>query len=559
MNNANEVGQPIDCDPKDFSSLVRAASLTLQHGDPRKGIELAHGALEFRPGDTEVLQLIGRCWQAMARPFEALQAFDAVVQLAPRQPSGYFGLADVFVDQGSSFDAAEALAIGTKLAPNVLRCIQLAEKELALGRPAFALKAALQALDLDRSSLSANLIAGRCLTELGNLDGAEPYWLAAKADRSLAWRVEGQKGYALAIIGRFAESEVSLKECLRLNPRQGSAYELLFAGRKASASDHDLIRDMEELAQSQSLEDAESAPLHFALGKAWDDLGNPAEAMRHFDTANDIRLRERGATRPFALRHETARWDLFRDLFQTAAPRKEGLAGGQPIFVVGMMRSGTTLLEQILSAHPHVAGAGELDFWHGSEALIVDADNRRLRMDSLSERRNAYMRLINSFGGHERRVVDKFHANLRIAGLIHQLFPDSPIIHVHRNPVDTAISMWMTDSSAAYLWDRKHIVFAVRQAIEQANHWRSVLPANRFLDVRYEDLVADPEQVTREVLDFCDLPWDDACLRANSLDKSVRTVSAWQVRQPIYRSSVDRWRRYEPWLGEFEVLKDGVE
>jgi len=223
------------------------------------------------------------------------------------------------------------------------------------------------------------------------------------------------------------------------------------------------------------------------------------------------------------------------------------------------MRSGTTLLEQILSAHPQVVGAGEIDFWHGSEALILDVDNRRVRTELLPDRRAAYMRLIASFGGHGRRVVDKFHANLRIAGLIHQVFPDSPIIHVYRNPIDTAISMWMTDSSAAYLWDRKHVVFAVRQAVEQASHWRSVLPHNRFLDVRYEDLVADPMRCTREVLDFCDLPWDDACMNANSIGKKVRTVSTWQVRQPIYQSSVDRWKRYEPWLGEFAELKDGNE
>jgi hypothetical protein len=280
--------------------------------------------------------------------------------------------------------------------------------------------------------------------------------------------------------------------------------------------------------------------------------------MRHFDAGNAIRIRERGAKRPFDAESEADRWAVVRHVLEISTAPAEGLATGKPIFVVGMMRSGTTLVEQILASHPQVVGAGELDFWHGSETVIIDFGEPRLRTELLPERRAAYLRLIESFGGNALRVVDKFHANLRIAGLLHHLFPDSPIVHVYRNPLDTAISMWMSDSSAAYLWDRNHVVFAIRQAIEQAEHWRKVLPQNRFLDVRYEDLVENPERNIRRVLNFCGLPWDDACLESESQKKNVRTLSSWQVRQPIYRSSMARWRLYEPWLGEFEALKDGV-
>jgi hypothetical protein len=117
--------------------------------------------------------------------------------------------------------------------------------------------------------------------------------------------------------------------------------------------------------------------------------------------------------------------------------------------------------------------------------------------------------------------------------------------------------MWKTDSSASYLWERKNIVFAIRQAREQAAHWRTIVPPNRWMDLSYEDLVGNPEKEIRAILKFCDLPWEERCLTAHGSKSSIRTISVWQARQPIYQASVDRWKRYEPWLGEFaELLED---
>jgi len=188
--------------------------------------------------------------------------------------------------------------------------------------------------------------------------------------------------------------------------------------------------------------------------------------------------------------------------------------------------------------------------------LIVDRLNRQVRVDLVPERRAAYLRLVHSFGGETLSVVDKNPANLVVAGLIHSVFPDSKIIHLRRNQVDTALSIWMThiQTFAPFMADRANIAFAIKQADQQAEYWARALPKNRFLSVRYEDLVTDPEKTTRSLLEFCGLPWNDACLKTSGSVKSVKTPSLWQVRQPIYKSSVARWKRYEPWLGEFRDL-----
>jgi tetratricopeptide (TPR) repeat protein len=543
-------------DARIFSALTLGARIFFERRDFERALEFSQRAHEINPLDPMVLSVIGRCLLALGSRLEALQAFDALVRLDPKQATGYYGIADTFLALGSSFDAVEALRNAVRLAPDKARLQKLADLELTLGRPLEALKAAARVLNDDANSISANIAAGRSLTELGKQDQAAPYWAAAKQGTPDKWRVDRQEAYALSMAGKFLDSEFCLERSISAEPKQGAAYHLLFTGRKASEADRDRIDSMEALADGGLLEASEAIPLHFALGKAWDDLDNPERAIRFFDRANEMQLKSIASFRPFSSEALEEQFALHRELF----PSKDIAAGTQtgrpPIFVVGMMRTGTTLVEQILAAHPEVAGAGEQDFWTGSESLIVDRLNRQIRADLVPERRAAYIRLVHSFGGDELSVVDKNPANLVVAGLIHSVFPDSPIIHLRRNPVDTALSIWMTymQTFAPFMADRGNISFAIKQADRQADYWAKVLPKDRFLSIRYEDLVEDPEKLTRSILEFCGLPWHDSCLKSPGSGKSVKTPSLWQVRQPIYKSSVARWKRYEPWLGEFRQL-----
>jgi hypothetical protein len=221
-----------------------------------------------------------------------------------------------------------------------------------------------------------------------------------------------------------------------------------------------------------------------------------------------------------------------------------------------MPRSGTTLVEQIVSNHPLVAAGEELFFWSNRAAsrgvaeatALTSAQGRALAAD--------YISLLRRIGPSAARVTDKQTFNFQQLGLIHLLLPSARIIHCRRDPIDTCLSMYFTlfKGRMPFISDKGDLVFAYRQYSRIMQHWRSVLPADRFLEVDYEKLVADREAVTRRLIAFCGVDWHDSCLRPERNERAVTTASLWQARQPVFTTSVARWRRYEPWLGELRRL-----
>ena len=158
-------------------------------------------------------------------------------------------------------------------------------------------------------------------------------------------------------------------------------------------------------------------------------------------------------------------------------------------------------------------------------------------------------------------MTDKRPGNFEMLGLIRLAFPDARIIHCRRNPVDTCLSIFFANFGASqdYAWDRGDLAFAYRQYERLMDHWRRVLPSDRFTEVQYATLVAEQEVETRRLIAFCGLDWDDACLAPERNGRVVRTASLWQARQPVYKTSVERWRRYEPWLCELRELLPAAE
>jgi Sulfotransferase family len=226
------------------------------------------------------------------------------------------------------------------------------------------------------------------------------------------------------------------------------------------------------------------------------------------------------------------------------------------VLIVGMPRSGTTLAEQILSSHPGVAAGGEMHIWNRRGAMFEQAGASGTEPAYVQELAEAYLRWISALAPEAVRVTDKMPFNFLWTGLIHLAFPRAVIVHCQRQPIDVALSVHQTHFSPLVDLPTggKDLVFYYRQYERLMAHWRAVLPADRFLELRYEELIANPEPITRRLIAFCGLPWDDACLHPERNQRVVKTASKWQARQPVYRSSVDRWRRYEPWLGELREL-----
>jgi hypothetical protein len=229
-----------------------------------------------------------------------------------------------------------------------------------------------------------------------------------------------------------------------------------------------------------------------------------------------------------------------------------GSSSELPIFVVGMIRTGTTLVEQVLSSHPDIGGAGEQRFWVQRVKPGATASGFK-QYASLPEE---YLSKLQAISPGQKRVVDKMPDNFLLLGFLHRVFPEARIIYVSRHPVDTCLSIWSTPNRSRLDWANRKadIVFVQRQHERLAAHWRSILPPNRFLEVRYEELVTNQEPVSRRMIEFCGQEWHDSCLRPQDNPRAVSTPSALQVRRPMFKTSIERWRKYEPWLGEFADL-----
>jgi hypothetical protein len=212
-------------------------------------------------------------------------------------------------------------------------------------------------------------------------------------------------------------------------------------------------------------------------------------------------------------------------------------------------------MERVLSSHPRVRGCGELDFWteYGPAWVTARADTPERSGDRLCEE---YLRLLRADAVDVLRATDKMPLNFLWVGLIHLLFPNARIIHCRRDPVDTCLSIYTTPLRAALGFSNSlaDLVSYYRLYLRLMDHWRVVIPKDRLLDVDYEDLVARPESAAKRLVSFIGLQWDPACLRPEENPDVVATASHWQARQPIYRSSVARWRYYEPWIAELRDL-----
>jgi hypothetical protein len=255
--------------------------------------------------------------------------------------------------------------------------------------------------------------------------------------------------------------------------------------------------------------------------------------------------------------------DLIRVYTRETISRTESGASAsvKPIFVVGMMRSGTSLVEQIIASHRAVRGAGELQFW--SDAVRQHAT--AMRQGSLGEPlrkklAKEYLRILTGHSVDASRIVDKAPVNSDYLGVIHSILPNARIIYMQRDPIDTCLSCYFQQFSPAlsFTMDLSDLAHYYREHQRLIAHWRTVLPPGTILDVPYEELIADQEGWTRKILKFLDLEWDERCLDFQSTQRTVATASYWQVRQRIYGDSVGRWRNYKRFIGPLRDLQDLV-
>jgi hypothetical protein len=314
---------------------------------------------------------------------------------------------------------------------------------------------------------------------------------------------------------------------------------------------------MEALAERlPAMTEVEQTQLHFALAKAYEDQRRFEQAFAHYSAGNASRRRRMDYDEPTTLH----RLQRFAPAFDGQAMRRappRGASPDVPIFIVGMPRSGSTLVEQILASHACVFGGGELSYFADEADRLVKDEGADLGEIVLAmtpadfaEIGARYRKKLRALAPDAPRIADKLPSNCQYLGLIRMALPDARIIHTRRDPVDTCLSCFAQTFSAgfAYSNDLGDLGRYYRAYADLMAHWRRVLPEWSMLEVQYEDLVADFEPQARRILDYCGLDWDARCLDFHETRRPVITASAAQVRQPIYQSSSGRAKAYGPLL-----------
>ena len=473
--------------PRHSGALAMLGALLLQSGDGVSASRALKAAIEAGARDAGVFNNYALALTTQGKHAAAIAALEKSVALKPDGPEAHLNLGNALKNAGRAEDAAAGLekALGTNPGFVPLH-IALGNVRANLGARQAAIAAYRHALELDPGNANAF--------------------------------------YHLALVSKAGAEAVA--------PATAAAFRDAVAADKPPRDDAILV--------------------HYALGVIDDRAASYDAAFGHFSAANELALEgfdERGAR--FDPAAHAAGTDRLIETYSTAffaARPSAGRASQRPLLIVGMPRSGTTLVEQILDSHPDCVGAGELDELAAIARQVDARPGGVAGLDRKAGQRLAdrYLGRLRAFGGAAARVCDKQPTNFRHLGLVARLLPGTRVVHCVRDPLDTCLSCYFQNFSGGirFASDLADLGAYYRDYDRLMTHWRRVLAVPIF-DLSYEALVDDRERVTRELVAFAGLPWDDACLAYERNPRAVRTASNIQVREPIYRSSVARWRNYE--------------
>ena len=527
----------------------------LRNGKHTLAIEWLSRSAALDPTVAAVQYDLGVACFAVGRLEEAMAALHRAISLDLQLGQAHIRLGNILDILGREAEAQAAYETGLRLAPlDYQAWVRLAEIHLANARRTEAEEAFLAAADAAGPPENGLYRAYAALAAERRTEAA-PLLRALIASYPDHADAHVMLGHVLAEAGRFDEAVTSIERGIALDPGMVGAWSKLATTRKVRTDDNVLVEQLNANLARRDLTPWERQALHFALGKSYDDLGDYATAIRHFDAANQIRSSQVGFDRE--------KWaDYISSIIASSSPgfldryQDLGVADATPILIVGMPRSGTTLVEQILSSHPDVVAGGELPFWGQRYLAGTGTFSAMADAGTVQDSARDYLAVLHAVSPHAARVTDKMPFNFLLLGLIRRSLPHATIVHCRRHPIDTCLSIFVTDLQTKYEFaaDRGNLVFVYREYLRLMAHWRSVLPLAHFVEVDYEALVASPERFIPPLVTACGLDWNDSCLMPHRNPRTVATASLWQVRQPIYQSSVERWRSYEPWLGELREL-----
>jgi tetratricopeptide (TPR) repeat protein len=580
-----------------FAETIVACREAANAGLFNEALAFAHTAVKQRPLSFEALMLTAVTLQRLGRDADAIGSYERAIAVHDRSADAFHNLGYALLTVGRIRDGAHALQRALALRPDhapTLDALGFAVAEL--GKPLEALQLFERSLERDAESPSTHSRLGNLLLRLHRYEEARVRFEAGLARTPKSAELLDGLGVALGHIGRTREAAAAHRAALHVNPayanaasnlgktlletgdidaamtwldraielepRNGSFYlPVVIGGSKSIKPAH--VEAMKSLGSGiDALPHAQQIDLHFALGNIFEREGRSGDAFRHFLAGNALKRGDIVYDEAAALAYVDSLEAVFSDPVMEEL-RGSGNDSERPIFIVGMPRSGSTLVEQLLAAHPAVSAAGEI----GVLGPIVRAawpamwgaptGELRSRIGSIGER---YLRETESLRERGIRLTDKTLEHIQLVPLIHVMFPNARIIYTKRDDLTTCFSCFATnfdDHKVPFAYDLRELGTYYARNVAMIERYRGFVPSARLIDVVYETLVDDFESQARRIVAFCGLPWDPACLEFYSASRPVRTASNLQVRQPLYRTSVERAQPFIPHLAPLIAAMHG--
>jgi tetratricopeptide (TPR) repeat protein len=525
-------------------------------GRHREALASFEEALKTRPNDAETLNNIGTECFALADYQRSIDHFAHAIAMRPDFSDAHFNMGNAYLAQARPNDALASYELAARFCSDAepIRSL-MGNLLLTLNRPQQAIDNYTQVLRRNPAALQVRLNMGSALQFLNrHAEAIATYQCVLKSNPRDA-EAHDRLGTALAEAGDSTGAGDAFRNALNLEPSRVTSYLGLVNSAPVRIDDPIMAQMMGLLHRIDDLPDADQTKLHFALAKALSDVGEHKESFQHLASGNRLKRSQLDYDEAATLALiERSSATCGRELLQHH--RDIGNSTRRPIFIVGMMRSGSTLIEQILASHPDVFAAGECLALEESIGEVINApgehsplpDFSSLGSTEIQRIGTVYLEKIATLEQMTRtapadRFTDKLLSNFRFVGLIHLAFPKAAIIHSYRDPIDTCLSCYarlFADRKQPQTYDLAELGRYYRAYAKLMSHWRSVLPVGTMLEVRYDNMINSFEREARRILEFCGLEWNDACFKFYQTKRPVRTASMSQVRQPIYRTSLKR-------------------
>ena len=526
-------------------------------------------AIAILPENAEAHNSYGLVLSAIGRLEDAISSYRKAVEIKPDFVEAYSNMGITFKIQGRMEECLDSYRGAISYDPNSINAhYNLGNSLVEMGRLDEAVESYQTVLTITPDDAEALKNLGNVYKKLGRMDEALFSLRKAISIRPGDAQAHSSLGDALKETGFLEDAVEHFRKAVAIDPGNGEVHRHLANNKKFTQDDDDLKAMQIAYARPENTAE-QKVHFEFALAKAFEDTKQFDKAFTAYSAGNEAKRKTFEFSIEDYKRHLAGLENLFnKDLFQKH--QYGGALGGSPIFILGMPRSGSTLIEQILASHPNVHGAGELDYLNKVIASnfksIEDPEFTQSLKQALSNdfsnTGEAYLEMLRRHSQDAEYITDKMPGNFMCIGMIKLMIPNAKIIHCRRDPVDTCLSIFKTlfdDDSHLYAYELTELGQCYNFYNGLMAHWHSVLPG--FVhDIHYEDVVSNPENEIRKLLEYCQLDWDDNCLEFYKTDRQVKTASAAQVRRPIYSDSIAKWKQYETQLEPLlDVLLPGYD